>query len=70
MADGLTGAVDDVEFLFSLSTPTVGYRSSPRKGNDDSRRPSRTLALPETLTLTLALARPEPEAEPQPMPSP
>ena len=43
--DSLTGAVDDVEFLFSLSTPTVGYRSSPRRGNDDNRRRRRALAL-------------------------
>merc|ERR1711924_460561 len=36
--DGLTGAIDDVEFLFSLDTPIVGFRSSPRKGNDDTRQ--------------------------------
>jgi len=39
--DSLTGATDDVEFLFSLDTPIVGYRSSPRKGGDDSRQRKR-----------------------------
>jgi uncharacterized protein (DUF1499 family) len=39
--DSLTGIVDDVEFLFSLDTPIVGYRSAARKGGDDKRQRNR-----------------------------
>ena len=31
-------AVDDVEWLLSTDAPLVGYRSSPRSGNDDQRQ--------------------------------
>ena len=41
-SDPLTGAVDDVEFLLSLDTPIVGYRSAPRApALDDNRQRSR-----------------------------
>ena len=39
--EGFGGGVDDVEFLFSLDLPIVGYRSSPRKGSDDKRQRTR-----------------------------
>ena len=39
--DSGTGVVDDVEFLFSLDTPLVGYRSAPRAGADDKRQRTR-----------------------------
>lgn len=35
--DSVTGVVDDVEFLFSLDAPIVGYRSQPRAGSDNKR---------------------------------
>jgi len=35
--DSVTGAIDDVEFLFSSDTPIVGYRSAPRVGKDDKK---------------------------------
>merc|ERR1711892_222575 len=34
-------AVDDVEWLLSTDSPIVGYRSSPRAGNDDKRQRGR-----------------------------
>jgi uncharacterized protein (DUF1499 family) len=37
----LTGAIDDVEFLFSRDAPIVGYRSAPRAGSDDKRQRAR-----------------------------
>ena len=36
LADPITGAVDDVEFFFSLDRPIVGYRAQPRAGQDDA----------------------------------
>ena len=47
--DSVTGAIDDVEFLFSLDTPIVGYRSSPRKGGDDKRQRNRIRDLRKSL---------------------
>mgnify|MGYP001247638408 CR=1 FL=1 len=35
------GVIDDVEFLFSLDTPLVGYRSAARRGGDDKRQRNR-----------------------------
>ena len=40
-ADSVTGAVDDVEFLFSRDNPIVGFRSQPRTGADDKRQRGR-----------------------------
>ena len=40
-ADPVTGAVDDVEFLFSRDNPIVGFRSVPRSGSDDKRQRAR-----------------------------
>jgi len=34
----LGDSIDDVEFLLSTDSPIVGYRSSPRAGNDDQRQ--------------------------------
>ena len=34
-------AIDDVEWLLSTDSPIVGYRSSPRSGNDDKRQRGR-----------------------------
>jgi len=39
--DSFSGVVDDVEFLLSLDTPIVGYRSAARKGGDDKRQRNR-----------------------------
>eukprot|EP00967_Tisochrysis_lutea_P072766 scaffold97176_cov29-Tisochrysis_lutea.AAC.2 len=39
--DPITGIRDDVEFLFSLNSPVVGYRSAPRAGSDDKRQRER-----------------------------
>ena len=39
--DGVTGVKDDVEFLFSLNSAAVGYRSAPRSGADDKRQRER-----------------------------
>jgi len=39
--DPISGAKDDVEFLFSLNSPVVGYRSAPRTGADDKRQRER-----------------------------
>ena len=39
--DSSTGQIDDVEFLFSLDNPIVGYRSAPRAGSDDKRQRNR-----------------------------
>ena len=43
------GTVDDVEFLFSLDTPIVGYRSAPRRGADDKRQRNRIKELRKAL---------------------
>ena len=50
--DGLTGAVDDVEFLFSLDLPIVGYRSAPRRGDDDTRQRRRLRDLRKSLEVS------------------
>ena len=47
--DGLTGIKDDVEFLFSLNNPIVGYRSAPRVGGDAKRQKVRIRDLRKTL---------------------
>ena len=47
--DGLTGIKDDVEFLFSLNNPIVGYRSEPRVGGDAKRQKVRIRDLRKTL---------------------
>jgi len=44
-----SGAVDDVEFLFSKDSPIVGYRSAARKGNDDKRQRNRIRDLRKSL---------------------
>ena len=44
------GVVDDVEFLFSLDKPLVGYRSAPRAGNDDKRQRTRIRDLRKSLS--------------------
>lgn len=49
MKDG--GAIDDVEFLLSLDSPIVGYRSSPRVGNDDARQRRRIRDIRKSLAL-------------------
>ncbi|KAL1528472.1 hypothetical protein AB1Y20_009816 [Prymnesium parvum] len=47
--DPITGVVDDVEFLFSLDAPIVGYRSQPRAGSDDKRGRARIRDLRKAL---------------------
>ena len=47
--DSGTGVVDDVEFLFSLNNPIVGYRSAPRVGGDAKRQKVRIRDLRKTL---------------------
>ena len=37
LTDPVTGVVDDVEFLFSMDKPIVGYRSQARAGGDVQR---------------------------------
>ncbi len=47
--DAATGVVDDVEFLFSLDSPVVGYRSAARRGGDDKRQRNRIRDLRKSL---------------------
>lgn len=49
VVDPVTGAIDDVEFLFSLDAPIVGYRSAPRAGGDDKRQRNRIRDLRKAL---------------------
>lgn len=44
------GAVDDVEFLFSLDAPIVGYRSSSRGGGGGTRNRERIRSLRKSLS--------------------
>lgn len=47
---GLLGpATDDVEFLISLDSPIVGYRSAARAGGDDKRQRERIKDIRKTL---------------------
>lgn len=47
--DTTTGAKDDVEFLFSLNSPVVGYRSAPRIAGNDKRQRERIRDLRKAL---------------------
>jgi len=44
-------AIDDVEWLLSTDSPIVGYRSSPRAGNDDKRQRGRIRDIRKSLAL-------------------
>lgn len=48
--DGVTGVVDDVEFLLSLDAPLCNYRSAARKGGDDKRQRNRIKEIRKTLS--------------------
>ena len=48
--DGVTGVVDDVEFLLSLDAPICGYRSAARRGGDDKRQRNRIKEIRKTLS--------------------
>lgn len=45
----ITGAIDDVEFIFNKDSPLVGYRSQPRQGKDDKRQRTRIRDLRKAL---------------------
>lgn len=47
--DLASGVIDDVEFLFSLDSPIVGYRSAARRGGDDKRQRNRIRDLRKSL---------------------